>query len=119
VTPDGNVTDEMADLKLCGIHHVSFRVVDNERSVNFCVDVLGGKQIPRPEMDFRGAWLRIGSQQVHLMESPGGAATSSNCNAIQVPDFRLNHVAFVVDDLDAARTYLTNRGIHVGEGPGP
>lgn len=98
------------------VHHVSFAVSDVDRSVDFYVGVLGCRQLPRPEMGFRGAWLQIGEQQIHLMECPAtddaGAGPGS-----QVPDPRNNHVAFVVDDLDAAKQYLSGHGVTIATSP--
>ena len=53
-----------------GLHHVSVLVADTPRSLGFYVDVLGLAPIERPDLGFRGAWLALGAQQLHLMELP-------------------------------------------------
>ena len=53
-----------------GLHHVSVLVADTPRSLGFYVDGLGLAPIERPDLGFRGAWLALGAQQLHLMELP-------------------------------------------------
>lgn len=104
----------MATTRLIGtVHHVSFRVDDLDTSLRFYVDVLGCDPLPRPELSMRGAWLQAGGTQVHLIEAPAGAALG---RAPQALSNLANHVAFHVDDLDAAEELLTGRGYAVWRG---
>ena len=51
------------------IHHTSVVVADTRRSLAFYLDVLGMQlDASRPDLGFRGAWLRVGEQQIHLLE---------------------------------------------------
>lgn len=50
------------------LHHVSIMVTDTTASLAFYSGVLGLKQIERPNLGFPGAWLQVGSQQIHLLE---------------------------------------------------
>ena len=51
------------------LHHVSLLVADTARAVDFYTGVLGLEIDPdRPELDFPGAWLRVGERQIHLLE---------------------------------------------------
>ena len=51
-----------------GLHHVSLLVTDLERAGNFYINLLGlVKDNSRPEMAFPGMWLKIGTQQIHLL----------------------------------------------------
>ena len=51
-----------------GLHHVSLLVSDLQRSSNFYIHVLGLEEDEsRPEMAFPGMWLKIGTQQIHLL----------------------------------------------------
>jgi glyoxylase I family protein len=51
------------------IHHASLVVADTRRSLAFYLDVLGMQlDTSRPDLGFRGAWLRVGEQQIHLLE---------------------------------------------------
>lgn len=51
-----------------GIHHSSLIVEDLDKSLQFYCDILGLQKDPqRPEMAYKGAWLNVGSQQIHLL----------------------------------------------------
>jgi glyoxylase I family protein len=53
------------------IHHVSLIVSDTQRAVDFYQGVLGLEVASdRPDLPFPGAWLRVGEQQIHLLELP-------------------------------------------------
>lgn len=92
---------------ISGVHHVSLNVTDAVESTRFYVDVLGFvERSDRPDFPFDGAWLQVGDQQVHLLE---------------VADFvppKGQHFALQVDDLDAMRAELIERGVEVSE-PSP
>ncbi|KAK9909689.1 hypothetical protein WJX75_006113 [Coccomyxa subellipsoidea] len=56
-----------------GLHHVGLLVEDLERSLEFYMGVLGLELNPaRPDskLPYRGAWLWIGSEMIHLMQLP-------------------------------------------------
>jgi glyoxylase I family protein len=89
-----------------GVHHVSINVSDADESTTFYTDVLGlTRRSDRPDFTFRGAWLDLGDQQVHLIEG-------------EVPDNRGQHFAIQVADLDATVAELRNRGIDVPDPKG-
>jgi glyoxylase I family protein len=51
-----------------GIHHISIVVKDLEKAKAFYKEVLGLREIDRPDFDFPGAWFDVGSgQQLHLI----------------------------------------------------
>ena len=56
---------------IMSINHVSVIVSDTSRALDFYEQVLG---LPvdeaRPDLGYPGAWLRIGGQQLHLLELP-------------------------------------------------
>jgi glyoxylase I family protein len=84
-----------------GVHHVSINVRNAAESITFYTDVLGlTPRGDRPDFTFRGAWLDIGAQQVHLIEG-------------EVPDDCGQHFAIRVADLDATVAELRERGIDV------
>ncbi len=73
-----------------GVHHVSINVRDAAEGVAFYTDVLGlATRDDRPDFGIGGAWLDIGGQQVHLIET-------------SVPDDCGQHFAIHVADIDAA-----------------
>lgn len=95
-----------------GMSHVSFPVRDLERALAFYRDVLGFRPIPRPDLGVPGAWLQAGDAQVHLIQRFPGVALGE-------PPPSLNpaaqHVAFAVDDYDAALAALRRHGIEALE----
>jgi glyoxylase I family protein len=50
------------------IHHASLVVADTTKSLKFYCDILGMQQTERPDLGFPGAWLQLGTQQIHLLE---------------------------------------------------
>jgi catechol 2,3-dioxygenase-like lactoylglutathione lyase family enzyme len=84
-----------------GVHHVSINVRDSATSVRFYTEVLGlSVRNDRPDFPFGGAWLDVGSQQLHLIEAP-------------VPEDHGQHFAIGVDDLDAVVHELRASGVEV------
>ncbi len=55
-------------INILSLNHASFIVADTEKSLGFYRDILGLKQIERPDLGFPGAWLQLGIQQIHLLE---------------------------------------------------
>lgn len=53
---------------ILSLNHASLIVADTKHSLVFYGDVLGLKQVERPDLGFPGAWLQIGTQQLHLLE---------------------------------------------------
>jgi glyoxylase I family protein len=89
-----------------GVHHVSINVRDAAEALEFYTETLGlRRRDDRPDFSFAGAWLDIGEQQVHLIESP-------------VPNDCGQHFAIRVADIDAAVSGLRERGIEVSD-PAP
>ena len=85
------------------IHHVSVNVPDVEEAVAFYTDMLGGTlRDDRPDFGFAGAWINLGTQQVHLIEAP-------------VPPNVGQHFAIRVADLDSVVAELRSKGLHVGD----
>jgi glyoxylase I family protein len=92
-------------LKPKAFHHAAIRVTDVERARNFYVNVLGFKQIPRPEVPSPGAWLSLGDAQVHLIHGPV-ARYDGEPGAATRP-----HLAIVIDDFHDASAELERHGI--------
>jgi glyoxylase I family protein len=93
---------------IVSIHHVSLLVSDTRRALDFYHGILGLEiDESRPAMDFPGAWLLAGSQQIHLIEIPGRARTATAAGH----GGRDWHVAFAVTDLEALAAALDGRGI--------
>ncbi|MGA7979536.1 MAG: VOC family protein [Chromatiaceae bacterium] len=79
------------------IHHASLIVSDTGRALGFYRDLLGLEVDPgRPDLGYPGAWLRVGSQQVHLLELPNPDPVADRPRH----GGRDRHLAMTVDDLD-------------------
>ncbi|MDH3561171.1 MAG: VOC family protein, partial [Gammaproteobacteria bacterium] len=90
------------------IHHVSLLISDTQRALDFYHGVLGLPLVPdRPEMGFPGAWLRIGEQQLHLLELPQQLATET----ASLHGGRDRHFALAVGDFESLRQALEANGI--------
>ncbi len=91
-------------IELLGVHHISINVADAAEACRFYTDVLGLKEIDRPNFDFPGHWLEMADgRQLHL---------------IQVADWtppKGQHWAFDVADIDAARSTIQGAGYKVSE----
>ena len=93
-------------LVIAGLHHLALVCRDVGRTEVFYRDLLGFSPLPRPPFDFRGAWIYRAGLQIHLIEDP---ASTDGTDAR--PDSRRDHVAFHVEDVDAARAELTRQGV--------
>ena len=86
-----------------GIHHVSVNVSNVDEGISFYTDVLGGTvREDRPDFSFGGAWIDLGSQQLHLIEA-------------RVPANLGQHFAIRVDDLDGVVDELRSKGIELAD----
>jgi len=88
-------------MKILNIHHISLHVQDLEKSIKF-YNKLGLSILPRPDFDFEGAWLSLGSQQLHLI-------TGREKEVIN--DSRGVHYAWTVDSIKAAEQWLIDQNI--------
>lgn len=86
-------------MRVRGIHHVNVNVHSLDDSLDFYVNKLGFQPFERPEMKIRGGWLRMGAQELHIMEAPGATIDKKQ------------HFALLVDDVDEAATHLERNGI--------
>ncbi|MBK5930842.1 VOC family protein [Halochromatium salexigens] len=85
------------------IHHVSLIVADTERALAFYRDLLGLEVEPtRPQLGFAGAWLRVGAQQIHLLELPNPDPVAAR----PAHGGRDRHLALTVPDLEAVMAVL-------------
>ena len=87
------------------LHHVSRQTRKLDETRRFYVDVLGFRELAsRPELNFAGAWLFGAGIQIHLIDEPFDAPPS----AINSKE---NHIAFKVENMDAAEAVLKEKGV--------
>ncbi len=91
-------------IALAKLHHVSRQTQKLDETRRFYVEVLGFCEIARPPFSFGGAWLYGAGIQIHLIEEPF-AEQDMALNT------RENHIAFAVEDMDAAERTLKARGV--------
>ena len=90
------------------LHHVSVLVSDTQRALRFYCELLGlSTDASRPAMDFPGAWLDVGDQQIHLIEIPA----HMTAGPVVEHGGRDRHIALQVVDLDPVRTRLESEGV--------
>jgi glyoxylase I family protein len=99
-------------MKLIGLHHVAVIASDYERSKAFYTELLGLTVIAETYRQARDSWkldLALpGGGQIELFSFPGAPPRPSFPEACG-----LRHLAFAVEDIEAAACYLTDHGIAV------
>lgn len=89
-----------------GIHHASVLVDDTQRALGFYHELLGMPlDHDRPNLGFPGAWLKVGEQQIHLIECP-------NPDPLERPPHggRDRHIALTVRSLQVIADRLDEAG---------
>ena len=95
-------------MQISEITHVSFIVDDVEQALRFYRDVLGlSIDAQRPDLGYDGAWLKLGEQQIHLLQLPNPDPVCGR------PEHggRDRHAAFHIDDLGQLKAALGKAGI--------
>ncbi|RLL47156.1 glyoxalase [Oceanobacillus piezotolerans] len=90
-------------------HHVSLPVTDLEKAKDFYGDILGFKELDRPNFDFPGAWYQIGDQQLHLIVYKD----SETLRTSRKLDSRDGHLAIRVKSYNDTRRYLEEAGVDI------
>lgn len=86
------------------LDHINIATDRLTETRDFWRDVLGLTERWRPAFPFDGHWLYSGDKPVvHLMSRPTPGVGSDQAT--------LNHVAFAIGDLDAAKARLTALGV--------
>jgi glyoxylase I family protein len=90
------------------LDHCSLIVANTSKALEFYKGILDLEvDESRPDIGYPGAWLQVGSSQIHLLEVPDPYAS------INRPEHggRDNHVALQVSDLDEIIRRLQAAGI--------
>lgn len=88
-------------------HHVSLIVADTAKALGFYQGVLGLELDDRPNLAFPGAWLRVGTRQIHLLELPNPDPIAGR----PAHGGRDRHLALCVDALEPLVAALDAVGI--------
>ena len=94
---------------ILAIHHAQITIPKNaeDQARAFYCGILGLKEIPKPDaLAGRGGfWLEVGNRQIHVGTEDGIDRAASKA-----------HVAYRVEDIDAAREKLVANGVKVLDG---
>lgn len=86
------------------LDHINIATPKLTETRDFWRDVMGLTERWRPDFPFDGHWLYAGDRPVvHLMARPSQGVGSDQAT--------LNHVAFAIPDLEAAKAQLTGLGV--------
>lgn len=95
-------------MKIIDLHHASLMVADTARSLAFYCGVLGlTTDETRPDLGYPGAWLWVGTRQIHLIELPNPDGVSGRPLHVG----RDRHTALLIADLHDLRTALDREAI--------
>ena len=92
-------------LPIKAINHLGVTTLRVDQSKRFYRDVLGFREVARPNFDFAGAWLFNYGIVIHLIHNQAAFDAQGE---IQTRD---NHLALHVDDLDQVERLLKEHGI--------
>lgn len=86
-----------------GYSHVAIVATDLEAARSFYCGALGLTELPRPDLGIGGMWLRVGSLQLHFIES----------DTMPIPGPGFPHLALHIaaDRWDATIETLQRRGV--------
>ncbi|MFZ3587715.1 VOC family protein [Bacillus sp. DJP31] len=100
-------------IEIQDFHHISLSITDLDKAKHFYGNILGLKELNRPNFDFPGAWYQIGSAQLHLILHPVSQTLRSEASM----DSRDSHFAIRVKDYHETLNYLKKNNIVVHENP--
>lgn len=92
-------------LPIKGINHLGRLTDDLEASKAFYRDVLGFREVKRPDFKFPGAWLYNYGLMIHLIVSDEAPRPEGELRG------RVGHTAFHVDDIDSIEDRLKAHGL--------
>lgn len=102
------VDSDESDFGVVTVNHVALLCESLERSLNFYHNVLGLKiNDARHELPYRGAWLWVGSEMIHLKELPNPDPVTGR------PEHagRDRHTCIAIRDVSKLKTILEKAGI--------
>ncbi|KAG2297263.1 hypothetical protein Bca52824_043932 [Brassica carinata] len=104
------VTEEKELNNKTGVHHVGLLCENLERSLEFYQNILGleiNEARPHDKLPYRGAWLWVGSEMIHLMELPNPDPLTGR------PEHggRDRHACIAIRDVSVLKEILDKAGI--------
>ena len=100
-----STTNQPKPLPIASINHVGRISKRIEQSRDFYRDVLGFREVKRPDFGFPGAWLYNYGIMIHLIYRDTAGDPTGEI------DTRGDHLALHTDDLESAERLLTEHGI--------
>ena len=92
-------------LPIRSVHHIARSTQRLDAMRAFYCDVLGFREIRRPNFNFQGAWLYNYGVQIHLIVNSDAARQPGEIST------RADHVVLFVDDVGEAARRLDEHGI--------
>ncbi|KAK6248736.1 hypothetical protein QUC31_020301 [Theobroma cacao] len=104
-----SISDKI-DYGVIGVHHVGILCENLERSLEFYQNILGleiNEARPHDKLPYRGAWLWVGSEMIHLMELPNPDPLTGR------PEHggRDRHACIAIRDVSKLQAILDKAGI--------
>ncbi|KAL0015006.1 hypothetical protein SO802_002075 [Lithocarpus litseifolius] len=98
------------DYGVVSVHHVGILCENLERSIDFYQNILGleiNEARPDDKLPYRGAWLWVGSEMIHLMELPNPDPLTGR------PEHggRDRHTCIAIRDVSKLKAILDKAGI--------
>jgi len=82
----------------CSVNHLALVVSDVGRSLSFYSEIVGMKQVMRPDFDRHGAWLTMGNLDLHLIKGRPAVHLDD--------DLIVSHIAITVSNMEELRKRL-------------
>ena len=92
------------NIRLKNINHITYNVKDKDAALKWYEEILGLQQIPK----------MVDADHLYWLQLPSGAMVHIIENA-EAPSAPSHHTAFEVDDIEASREYLVQKGIETTE----
>jgi glyoxylase I family protein len=92
-------------LPVTAVNHVGLMSQRVEESRRFYRDVLGFREVSRPNFNFRGVWLYNYGLMIHVIENEAAVTRDGEIQT------RANHLALHADDLGAVESLLIEHGV--------
>lgn len=110
LTREADAVTNRNDIGFLSIHHVGILCENLERSLDFYQNLLGleiNEARPDDKLPYRGAWLWVGSEMIHLMELPNPDPLTGR------PEHggRDRHTCISIKDVSKLKAILDKAGI--------